>query len=189
MAVAGLAGCRPAGGERHAARAAPSNEPAAGSALPPPRASADDANRDDCGHLDPPRGPQAPSATKLSSPTRSRVTALQVLAHGSAVIVRKGPDGWVMGGPSGCAVSSQRIERALDNLSSLKVVESSEPPQQHDRQVILLDGADVLLQYDVGVGAGGEVPARLPDGLKVRVGGLDRALWSSQPSDWCSALR
>lgn len=120
---------------------------------------------------------------------RSRVTSLQVLAHGSAVIVRKEQDGWVMGGPSGCAVPSQRVEHALDNLSSLKVVASSEPPEAHDRQVILLDGASVLVQYDVGVGVGSADPARLPDGSVVRLRGLDRGLWSSQPNDWCEARR
>lgn len=112
---------------------------------------------------------------------------MQVLAHGSAVIVRKGPDGWAIGAPADCAVSSQRIQRALDNLSSLKVAESSEPPQQHDRQIILLDGAEVLLQYDVGVGAGGPEPARVPDGSVLELSGLDRGLWSSQPKDWCLA--
>lgn len=117
------------------------------------------------------------------------MNALQVLAHGSAVIVRKQADGWVMGGPDGCAVSPQRVQHALDNLSSLKVVEGREPPEQHDRQVIVLDGADVLLQYDVGVGAAGADPARLPDGSLVRLRGLDREAWSSQPSDWCLARR
>jgi hypothetical protein len=74
-------------------------------------------------------------------------------------------------------------------LSSLKVVESSEPPQQHDRQIILLDESDVLLQYDVGVGAGGADPARLPDGSVVQLRGLDRGLLSSHPNDWCPAKR
>ncbi len=185
MAVVGLAGCKPPGGERPLARAAPS------SAVGGPPLAAADQEDDDCGQLHPPQrlGPQAPSATKLSAPARTRVTTLQVLAHGSAVIVRKGPDGWVMGGPSGCAVSSQRVQRALDNLSSLKVVANNEPPQQDDRQIILLDGAEVLLQYDVGVGGGGADPARLPDGTAVRLRGLDRGLLSSQPNDWCLAGR
>jgi hypothetical protein len=115
------------------------------------------------------------------------VTTLQVLAHGSAVIIRKERDGWVMGGPSGCAISAQRVHRALDNLSSLKVVVSSEPPEQHDRQIVLLDGGEVLLQYDVGVRASGADPARLPDGSVVQLRGLERGLLSSQPKDWCAA--
>jgi hypothetical protein len=114
------------------------------------------------------------------------VTALHVFAHGSAVIVRKEADGWRMGGPQGCVVSSARVQRALDSLSSLKVVESSQPPQQDDRQIILLDGTEVLLQYDVGVGAGGADAAWLPDGSVVQLRGLERGLWSPQSKDWCS---
>ena len=151
-------------------------------------ATAIDEPEHDCrAHLPPqPIGPPAPSATKLSASARSRVTALHVFAHGSAVIVRKQAGGWLMGGPGGCAVSSERIQRALDSLSSLKVVESSQPPQQDDRQIILLGGADVLLQYDVGVSSGGADPARLPDGSVVQLRGFDRGLWSSQPKDWCA---
>lgn len=93
-----------------------------------------------------------------------------------------------MGGPSGCAVSPQRVQRALDNLSSLKVVANGAPPSQDDRQIILLgDDSDLLLQYDVGVGAGGADPARLPDGSVVQLRGLQRGLLSSQPDDWCLA--
>jgi hypothetical protein len=132
----------------------------------------------------------APSATKLSPRDRAKVTSVQVLAHGSAVIVRKQADGWVMGGPSGCAVSSQRVQRALDNLSSLKVAANGAPPSQDDRQIILLgDDSDVLLQYDVGVGAGGADPTRLPDGSVVQLRGLNRGLLSSQPEDWCLPKR
>jgi hypothetical protein len=193
LAVMGLAGCKQAGGEHQLARAAGSNE-ALGSSLsnapPPPSATASEGQEHDCrSHVPQRLGPPAPSATKLSAPARARVTALQVLAHGSAVIVRKEADGWVMGGPNGCAVSSQRVQRALDNLSSLKVVASSEQPQRQDRQIILLDGDEVLLQYDVGVGAGGADSARLPDGSVVQLRGLERGALSSQPNDWCAAGR
>jgi hypothetical protein len=113
-----------------------------------------------------------------------------VLTYGSAVIVRKQADGWVMGGPSGCAVSPQRVQRALDNLSSLKVVADGAPPSQDERQIILLgDHSDVLLHYDVGVGAGGADAARLPDGSVVQLGGLNRGLVSFEPNDWCLATR
>lgn len=185
----GLAGCKQAGGEQQLARAAGSNE-AVGSSLsnaPPPPSASEEQEHDCRSHLPQRLGPQVPSATKLSAAARTRVTALHVLAHGSAVIVRKEADGWVMGGPNGCAVSSQRVQRALDNLSSLKVVASSEPPQRPDRQILLLDGAEVLLQYDVGVGVGGADAARLPDGSVVQLRGLERGALSSQPNDWCAA--
>lgn len=188
LAVLGLVGCKQAGGDRPLARGE-----AVGSSLPnaaaPPRAAASGEEHDCSSHAPQLHGPQAPSATKLSASERTKVTALRVLAHGSAVIVRKEPDGWVMGGPSGCVVSSQRVEHVLDNLSSLQVVASREPPEQNDRQVVVLDGANVLVQYDVGVGVGGEDPARLPDGSVVRLRGLDRGLLSSQPSDWCEGRR
>ena len=190
LAGVGLVGCAQAGGEDQLARASGGSEAVGSSpssASPPPSATSDE---HDCrSHLPQPLGPRPPSATKLSAPARSRVTALQVLAHGSAVIVRKQAEGWVMGGPSGCAVSSQSVQRALDNLSSLKVVANGAPPPQNDRQIILLDHSEVLLQYDVGVGAGGEDPTRLPDGSVVQLRGLDRGLWSTQPEDWCLAKR
>jgi hypothetical protein len=196
LAVAGL-GCKQAGGEHQLVSAAGGTE-AVGSSLsnapPPPSASASasaSANEEqehDCRSHSPQRhAPLAPPAKKLSPRDRARVTSVQVLAHGSAVIVRKQADGWVMGGPSGCAVSSQRVQRALDNLSSLKVVTNGAPPPQDDRQIILLGDSDVLLQYDVGVGAGGADPARLPDGSVVQLHGLHRGLLSSQPDDWCLA--
>lgn len=190
LAVAGLAGCTQAGGEQ-LAPAAGGGE-AVGSSLsnaPPPPSASDEHEHDCRSHSPQPIGPQAPSATKLSAPARNRVTSLQVLAHGSAVIVRKQADGWVMGGPSGCAVSSQRVQRALDNLSSLKVVANGAPPSQDDRQIIVLGDSEVLLRYDVGVGAGGADPTRLPDGSVVQLRGLDRGLLSSQPNDWCLEKR
>jgi hypothetical protein len=189
LAVAGLGGCQQGGGEHQLARVAGGSEAVGSSpsgAPPPPSAAAHEEH--DCRSHSPQRhGPPAPSATKLSPRDRARVTSVQVLAHGSAVIVRKQGDGWVMAGPSGCAVSSQRVQRALDNLSSLKVVASGAPPSQDDRQIILLSDSDVLLQYDVGVGAGGADPARLPDGSVVQLHGLHRGLLSSQPDDWCLA--
>jgi hypothetical protein len=193
LAVAGLAGCKQAGGEHQLARArAAAGHEAAGSSLPnaPPPPSAAANEEHDCrSHLPQPLGPAAPSATKLSPRDRARVTAIHVLAHGSAVIVRKQAGGWVMGGPNGCAVSAQRVQRALDNLRSLQVAANGTPPAQDDRQIILLENSDVLLQYDVGVGAGGADPARLPDGSIVQLRGLHRGLLSSVPDDWCLAKR
>lgn len=190
VAVVGLMGCQQAGGEHPLAHAAGGNEAVGSSpsgAPPPPSATAHEEH--DCRSHSPQRhGPAAPSAAKLSPRDRAKVTSVQVLAHGSAVIVRKQADGWVMGGPSGCAVSPQRVQRALDNLSSLKVAANGAPPSQDDRQIILLgDDSDLLLQYDVGVGAGGADPARLPDGSVVQLRGLQRGLLSSQPDDWCLA--
>jgi hypothetical protein len=186
VAVVGLVGCQQAGGEHPLNHAAGGNDALGSSpsgAPPPPSATAHEEH--DCRSHSPQRhGPAAPSATKLSARDRAKVTSVQVLAHGSAIIVRKQGEGWVMGGPSGC------VQRALDNLSSLKVVANGAPPSQDDRQIILLDDdSDVLLQYDVGVGAGGADPARLPDGSVVQLRGLHRGLLSSQPDDWCLPKR
>lgn len=192
LGLGGLGACKQASAERQIAGAAGGSAEVA-SALPSALALASATVHEedhDCSlHSPAPRGPVAPSATTLSPEARAKVTMLQVLAHGSAVIVRKAFDGWVMGGPNGCAVSSQRVQRALDSLSSLAVVPSNDPPRQHDRQIILLDESQVLLQYDVGVGAGGADPARLPDGSVVELRGLERALLSSQPADWCEPAR
>jgi hypothetical protein len=134
--------------------------------------------------------PKVASPSALSADRRAHLTTIRVSAHLGNVIIRREGQAWVITGSDGCSVRSARIERALDNLSALKAVPTNEA---------VPDGAAFRLQITVLVG---EVPAvhleladrnanghlaRLDDDSMVRIQGLDLALWSPHPADWCKA--
>lgn len=152
-----------------------------------PSASAAYPEEGDCTLLHPPRpiGPPAPSPRRLRAEDRAKIDTIKIFTHGSAVIVRKREQAWILA-PGGCEVPAERVKRVLDHLVTLKVSESEEPHRHDDdRQVIVTGDEEVYLHYDVEHPAGGAERARLPDGSVLSLGGLDRGLLSFQPSDWC----
>ncbi len=159
-------------------------------AAAPPHAA--DAHADhDCRTAHPPYVPPAgPPAIALSATARRDVTTLRISAHVGSVILRRGETGWVAAGQNGCPVPASRIERALDGLSSLKAEPTSERPvdgNSFELQIVAQIGEERALSLDVaGHGERGDL-VQLVDGSTLRVRGLDRNLWSPNPSDWCGA--
>ena len=158
-------------------------------AAAPPRAA--DAHADhDCRTVDPPYVPPAgPPAVALSAKVRRDVTTLRIFAHVGAVILRRGERGWVVAGQSGCSVPASRIERALDNLGSLKAEPTGDRPvdgSSFELQIVAQVGEERALSLDVaGHGERGDL-VQLVDGSTFRVRGLERELWSPNPRDWCA---
>ena len=130
----------------------------------------------------------SPTATNLRADDRKRLTTLRVSAHVGAAIIRKGADGWSIGGPSGCKVEQARIERALDNLTGLTAVSSDEKPadgKQFELQIVALMEQEPALHFDVADRRDGKDLVQLADESTFRVHGLDRELWSPEPQVWC----
>jgi len=130
--------------------------------------------------------PASPSA--LSSEARPQLTMILVSAHVGSVIARRESGRWVISGRDGCAVDPERMKRALDNLSTLKVVPTTEAvpagaafqlqitAQVGEKRVVHLEIADR--------DATGHL-TRLDNDSMVRLQGLDVGLWSPHPADWC----
>jgi hypothetical protein len=152
--------------------------------------SAADAHADhDCRTAHPPYVPPAgPPAAALSAKVRRDVTTLRIFAHVGAVILRRRETGWVAAGQSGCSVPESRIERALDNLASLKAEPTGERPvdgNSFELQIVAEIGEERALSLDVADhGERGDL-VQLIDGSTLRVRGLQRELWSPNPRDWC----
>ena len=152
--------------------------------------SAADAHADhDCRTAHPPYvSPAGPPAVALSAKVRRDVTTLRIFAHVGAVILRRGETGWVAAGQSGCPVPVSRIERALDNLASLKAEPTGDRPvdgNSFELQIVAEIGKERALSLDVADhGERGDL-VQLVDGSTLRVRGLERELWSPNPRDWC----
>jgi hypothetical protein len=178
-----LASCDRAAESRDASPASSSTPAAAPS-------SAADAHADhDCRTAHPPYVPPAgPPAIALSARVRRDVTTLRIFAYVGAVILRRGETGWVVAGQSGCSVPASRIERALDNLGSLKAEPSGERPvdgSSFELQIVAQVGEERALSLDVaGHGERGDL-VQLIDGSAIWMRGLERELWSPNPRDWC----
>jgi hypothetical protein len=131
---------------------------------------------------------KVPSPSALSAEARAELTTILVSAHVGNVIARREGNAWVISGDDGCTVDPVRMKHALDNLSVLKAVPTSEP---------VPDGAAFRLQISALVGEKRVVHleladrneaghlTRLDDDSMVRIQGLDVSLWSAQPADWC----
>jgi hypothetical protein len=178
----------------HSAKSKQGAPVASASASSHPIASGGGGSDHDPSHGSPPdttggEGPKAASPSALSAERRALLTTIRVSAHVGNVIIRREPGGWVISGRDGCTVRSARIERALDNLSGLKAVPTTEA---------VPDGAAFRLQITALVG---EEPAvhleladrnarghlsRLDNDSMVRIQGLDVGLWSPHPADWCN---
>jgi len=153
-----------------------------------PAAVADPHAEHDCSQAHPSAPRPAPAtATVLSDTARAKLTTLRVSAHQSGVTVRKGEQGWSLLGPSGCTVASSRVERALDNLSTLGAEPSDEQPETFDLQLAVLSGDERALHFDVAGRSHGTDLVQLNDGSRFRIKGLDRELWSPDPAVWCAA--
>jgi hypothetical protein len=84
-------------------------------------------------------------------------------------------------------VASARVERALDNLSTLSAEPSDEQPETFDLQLAVLNGQERVLHFDVAGRSNGTDLVQLNDGSRFRIKGLDRELWSPTPAVWCAA--
>jgi hypothetical protein len=144
----------------------------------------------DCSEAHPSAPRPAPAtATALSEAGRAKLTTLRVSAHQGSVIVRKGEAGWTIAGPVACTVAEGRIERALDNLTSLQAEHSAEQPEQFELQIVLLKEEERVLHFDVAHRSHGTDLVQLNDGSRFRISGLDRELWSPDPAVWCVSER
>lgn len=144
----------------------------------------------DCSQVHPAAPQPAPAtATALSDTARTNVTTLRVSAHQGSVIVRKGEQGWTISGTVACTVASQRIDRALDNLSALKAEHSAEKPENFELQIVVLNEEERVLHFDVAGRHDGADLVQLNDGSTHRILGLDRDLWSPDPAVWCVSER
>ena len=177
-----LTGCDRASEERDASTVS-SATPAAAPSRP-----ADPHAEHDCRTAHPYVPPAGPPAVALSAKVRRDVTALRVFAHEGAVILRRRETGWIAAGQNGCIVPASRIERALDNLASLKAEPTSDRPvdgNSFELQIVAESEQERALTLDIaGHGERGDL-VQLIDGSTLRVKGLDRELWSPNPRDWC----
>jgi hypothetical protein len=126
----------------------------------------------------------------LSAKARRDVTTLRVSAPVGGVILRRRETGWTVAGQSGCTVPASRIERALDNLASLKAEPTGDRPvdgNSFELEIVAEAGEARALSLDVADhGERGDL-VQLVDGSTLRVKGLDRELWSLNPRDWCDS--
>lgn len=133
--------------------------------------------------------PPVPTVTALSAAARAELTALRVSAHQGSVIIRKGETGWVLAGPQGCTVAQARIELALDNLSALQAVSTTERPADgsvFELQIVAESGDERTLHFDIAGRQDGRDLLQLPNEATYRLQGLDRKLWSPDPRAWCA---
>jgi hypothetical protein len=138
-------------------------------------------------HVAEPR-PPTPVATALVEADRARLTTLRVSAHVGSVIIRKAGEAWTLAGPQGCTVAAARIERALDNLAGLRAVQTDERPQgdSFELQIVALMGEERALLFDIAARRDGWDLLQLGNASTFRLEGLDRQLWSADPSAWCA---
>jgi hypothetical protein len=104
------------------------------------------------------------------------------------VLIWKEGDAWVMPGRDGCSVPLPRLERAFDNLARLRAVSTNEPPPEgtaFQLQISLLIDEERALHLEIADRNEKGDLVHLEDDSMVRLQGLDRALWSPHPVDWC----
>ncbi len=102
--------------------------------------------------------------------------------------MRRRGSSWITAGDAGCTVPESRIERAFDNLAGLEAVKTEQQPADgnaFELQIVALMGEDIALQLEVASRNEKGDLVQLYDGSRYRMRGLDRALWSPHPADWC----
>lgn len=128
-------------------------------------------------------------ARSLTEEGRKRLTALRVSAHVGSVSIRKHDGVWKVTGRNECLVPTERMERALEQLSELRSLPTTERPldgRSFELQIVALAGEERVLHLDVADRAAEGDLVQLPDSTTYRVQGLDRELWSPRPLDWCT---
>jgi hypothetical protein len=155
-----------------------------------PSSSADAHADHDCRTAHPEQAPPfGPAAFALNARARKDVTTLRVSAPVGGVILRRRETGWIAAGQDGCTVPASRIERALDNLASLKAEPTGDRPiagNSFELQIVAEAGQERAFYLDVaGHGERGD-HVQLVDGSALLVKGLERELWSTNPRDWCA---
>jgi hypothetical protein len=167
------------------------SEPAPTPSPAPPAAQAPhseaDCDGDHSGHPSLPR-PPAPVATALTAPQRAQLTTLRISAHVGSVIIRKVGDAWTVAGPQGCTVPAARMERALDNLSGLRAVQTDERPRggAFELQIVALMGEERALLFDIAQRKDGWDLLQLGNASTFRLEGLNRKLLAADPLVWCA---
>jgi hypothetical protein len=104
------------------------------------------------------------------------------------VSIWKEGNAWVMPGRDGCSVPLARLERAFDNLARVRAVSTKEPPPAgtaFQLQITLLIGEERAFHLEIADRNENGDLVQLADNSMVRLQGLDRALWSPHPVDWC----
>ncbi len=129
------------------------------------------------------------SRLALRADDRAKLTKLIVMAHVGSVILRREGASWVTGGEHGCTVPPGRIERAFDNLASLKALPSGERPESgsvFELQIMALEGEERAIHFEIADRNEHGDLIQVFDASTFRVQGLDRGLFSPRPEDWCS---
>lgn len=91
-------------------------------------------------------------------------------------------------GRDGCSVPLPRLERAFDNLARVRAVSTNEPPPDgtaFQLQITLYIDEERALHLEIADRNEEGDLVQLAEGSMVRLQGLDRALWSPHPLDWC----
>lgn len=179
-ALTALSGCRSVPEER------PAPSPSAAASASAPHDDHEQCSHD-VAHPAHPRQPVA-TATALSAEARGKVTTLRVMAHSGAAIIRKDGAAWKIGGTE-CEVDTARIDRALDNLTTLVASPTSDRPAgaaAFELQIVVQSGEERVLHFDVAHRAGGKDLVQLADDSGFWISGLDRQLWTADPRVWCA---
>ena len=132
--------------------------------------------------------PAGPPAIALSPRVRAALTKVRVSAHVGGVSIWKEGNAWVMLGREGCSVPLPRLERAFDNLARVRAVPTNEPRPDgtaFQLQITLLVDEERALHLEIADRNEEGDLVQLADNSLVRLQGLDRALWSPHPVDWC----
>jgi hypothetical protein len=132
--------------------------------------------------------PAGPPAIALSPQVRVALTKVRVSAHIGGVSIWKEGNAWVMHGRDGCSVPLPRLERAFDNLARVRAVPTNESLPDgtaFQLQITLLIDEERALHLEIADRNEKGDFVQLADGSIVRLQGLDRALWSPNPVDWC----
>lgn len=133
--------------------------------------------------------PPGASATALRPEDVPVITKIRVSAHAGGVLLRKQDGAWLSGGKNACTVAPERMTAALTNLSKLTVDsrQPSWPPEVNfELQIDVLMGEEHAVHFEIGRRQGHTDLVKLLSGDVVELRGLDRGLWSSDPTVWCS---
>jgi hypothetical protein len=184
-AILGAALCLVLGCDQHKSQNA-AGEPGASGAVGPKAMST---GRDDHPVEEPGTGGKPSSATaSLSSEARERLTTVRVSARVGSTIIRREAADWVVDGATRCVVPAEMMSRALDNLANVRSIPTDEPMPEgtsFELQIVALIDQQRALHFEVADRNESGDFVRLWDDSKLRMQGLDRALWSPHPSAWC----